>query len=420
MQNLKQFIIRSSQNWNETNELELRVGTFNGKRFIPGITQKHFFAVKRMFFKENIHEEIIDTIYTNDPVRARNDVYLLKETKQYSNFPELGVRMSYNTETILPKHQFTTPIKMVRHKLRWSIEILNWRVDLTQINGNSYELEIELTKPSEHSYENLLKVLFKVNPVIFYYLMTGTTKFIGNQPKTLELKDIATIKTQGYSVTDKADGLRQLLLITEFGSVMFDKHLRYIHYDTQKMVSLTGTLLDGEYINDMFYAFDIIYFQRKNIMQLNLNERLQYLNTVPIDIKTFHMDLDGIHTIRDTEHPYSLDGLIFTPINEGYYGPVYKWKDNITIDVLYKNGKFYTRDKTLLVDIETLGITCKEMKWYWENNCILELQPKKDTNEYTVLTERFDKTEPNALLTVKSAIRATKQNIDIYNLNQFV
>lgn len=419
MQQIKDFIARNTRDWSENSELELRIGTYKGKYFTPGITQKQFYAVKRMFFKNSIHSEITDTIYVKDPVRMRNDEYLQKETKVYRDFQFLGFRMAYNIETQITNHTFTTPVKMVRNKLRWSVDINNWRVDLTsvKINGiETYELELELITPSENSYNDLLKVLFMVYPIVFYFLLTGKSTFIGNQPKTLEIQDIQTIKSQ-YSVTDKADGERKLLLITEFGNILIDKHLRTIHYPYELPSTLSGTLLDGEYIDKKFYAFDCLYYQRACTLNIKLTDRLRCLNTIPIETKKFYMDIADIHTIRDTEYPYKLDGLIFTPINQDYYGAVYKWKDIITIDVLYNDGKFYTRDRGMLVDVQTLGIVCKDLNWSWENNFILELKPKNDnTGEFTVLTERFDKTEPNALLTVKSALRAIEQNIDIYNI----
>jgi hypothetical protein len=225
-------------------------------------------------------------------------------------------------------------------------------------------------------------------------------KFPGPQPATLEAKNIATdldIKTPNirfgnYNVTDKADGLRCLCVVSKDGLIyLVDGGMKVyatgLRLAPEHAVLYKGTVLDGEWIKktktgdtvSLFYAFDIFTTKEGvNVSGLpfltpdhSANHRLaimtetvkvlatatQTVKDVPtghsliISIKTFHSTGGATGYIfndasacldRAKGSRYNTDGLIFTPNTEpmvrsgGTWEAQFKWKpahDN-TIDFL--------------------------------------------------------------------------------------
>lgn len=224
---------------------------------------------------------------------------------------------------------------------------------------------------------------------------TGTRAytFPGPQPATLVKDNIAmdwtaagpNIRFENYNVTDKADGLRCLLVVAENGRIFLaDSGLRV--YATGLVAGAgQGTVLDGEWIrNDkhgsvvsLFYAFDIYTSEGRNVADLPFltsdsdNHRMaamkkavdalstakQTVKDIPashsliISMKTFYSTGgDAGYIFNDAAacldaaaaSPYYTDGLIFTPndaplpVQGRTWAAQLKWKpphDN-TIDFL--------------------------------------------------------------------------------------
>jgi|LauGreDrversion4_1035100.scaffolds.fasta_scaffold01317_7 hypothetical protein len=207
--------------------------------------------------------------------------------------------------------------------------------------------------------------------------------FIGPNSVTLQLENIlkdddessihsSIVKiTEGYTVTEKADGLRSLLYVSKTGKLYM--------IDTNMKVKFTGSLtkekycfdsiIDGEFIqygknSDLLYlfaAFDIYYiggrtkqesvrdldFCSANPLDEDTNYRLpllqhfvSILNPQPVventscrfqvQTKTFHchynesQDIFKASNVIWSRHkesfPYQVDGLIYTPMNLGVGG----------------------------------------------------------------------------------------------------
>ena len=118
---------------------------------------------------------------------------------------------------------------------------------------------------------------------------SAPTEFIGSQPITLRKTHIgidpearsANIRTEDYNVTDKADGLRCLLLVSPDGRIhLIDRNLRVFGTDRKLDASITdewaGTLLDGEWVTadrngkpmSAYLAFDIYQRGSKDVAAL--------------------------------------------------------------------------------------------------------------------------------------------------------
>lgn len=222
--------------------------------------------------------------------------------------------------------------------------------------------------------------------------------FPGPQPATLTKDNIsmdnvpgtANIRYGNYNVTDKADGLRTLLVVGDKGRLyLVDSGFRVyatgLQLDGALGLQHKGTILDGEWIrNDkkgntvsLYYAFDIYTAEGKTVNRLPFltedsdEHRLAYmkrtvgvlatakqtLKDVPINhsliisVKNFYSTGNATGFIFNDAaacmdsakaSPYNTDGLIFTPNDQSLpiggksWSSQLKWKpaDENTIDFL--------------------------------------------------------------------------------------
>ena len=195
--------------------------------------------------------------------------------------------------------------------------------------------------------------------------------FIGPSSATLQIANISDITDvnivnirQNYTVTDKADGDRKMLYITDNGKIYFITTLMNIQFTgaVTKNEKLFNTLLDGEHIKhdkklkfiNLYLAFDIYILDGKDIrsyefiptsQEVSQNKfRIPLLQKVinnldailinttrnsplKIDKKKFYFQnskqtiFDSCNTIlsniEEGLYEYNTDGLIFTPAKLG-------------------------------------------------------------------------------------------------------
>jgi SAM-dependent methyltransferase len=250
--------------------------------------------------------------------------------------------------------------------------------------------------------------------------------FIGPQPVTLELQNLLVPELSkdsilnNYSVTDKADGERNLLYIHTDNRVYLINNRLRITYTGLKH-SHAKTIIDGELITkdrfgnkmNLYAAFDIYYHKGTNVSNKPLiskgKDRLDILkdiieskenkfvpvnkeNKLTVKLKEFKYGNDKrilkhsktiIDNHKNDNIEYYVDGLIFTPINlnvgakregdnstlTGTWNKVFKWKpvEDNTIDFLIN----------FISDIELEGEKYKYCKLYVGYNQDLEIEPLK-------------------------------------------
>lgn len=192
--------------------------------------------------------------------------------------------------------------------------------------------------------------------------------FIGPTSMTLQMINIMKLNVdeinvpnirKNYSVTDKADGIRKLLIIDKNGLIYLMNMGMDVQFTGTKTTNekIFNTILDGEhilhdkhntYIN-LFAAFDVYFINNKDIRMLKLHDnkddnRLKIMNEIISNIKSIHVmgndklaplriemkrffisnDEDGsifkkcddLLTLMDNSE-YNTDGIIFTPIDKG-------------------------------------------------------------------------------------------------------
>jgi cyclopropane fatty-acyl-phospholipid synthase-like methyltransferase len=209
----------------------------------------------------------------------------------------------------------------------------------------------------------------------------GILKFMGPQPVSITLKnvippmaDVTSIRV-GYSVTDKADGYRGLLFVSQNSNVYL--------LDTRLNVKYTGlkytgdiskpTCIDGEVLDNpsTFLVFDAYILEGEKVMNNHLGKRLEAVSVfidklqpvnkeaMQVIKKKFYMEGDIFENskliLEDAatgENAYDIDGLIYTPIDVpvggtysedqahifGTWTLALKWKppEQNSIDVLVK------------------------------------------------------------------------------------
>ena len=194
-----------------------------------------------------------------------------------------------------------------------------------------------------------------------YKELTGTDKFRGVAPITLELKNMTATPESGvpnirsgYNVTDKADGLRVHGFTDESGELFMIDMAFNVFRTGFRNASCKNCLLDGEYVTHDKYKkpiqdllfFDIYYHDKKDITGepfKDANDTCRYnrmnswiyswnkdglvkllqTSTLHIGVKEFRFPepgttsifLNGAATVldRNESRNYYTDGLIFTP-----------------------------------------------------------------------------------------------------------
>jgi hypothetical protein len=265
-------------------------------------------------------------------------------------------------------------------------------------------------------YLNLSSIMRSKIQALFNTTVKGNKKGNGkrvnelnhvlNKPATLERKDIPKIALN-YTITDKADGVRHLLIIDKYSTgYLIGNKFDIKHIFTNPFKGITDCILDGEYIEyptlttepDKFLIFDILQYNGKSTLKKPFIERMKYLNNlvnlrcgcgkshqalfndkkqINIKVKQFYMLKDFLETIsgnidtpqkimsypflsvlpqdkyiqtmtelwtkRTENFSYILDGLILTPLN-GLYIP-----ENSSF-MIYKWKDMHTIDVRVVED----------------------------------------------------------------------
>lgn len=450
------FVKECIQKMTKISELEIRLGTFQKNSFCSGITREKFDEIKSTF-KNPKEYKILDTFFNNCEYRQRRinsdkSIWIKKVKRGVRDLHEKNIRISLCDEKesdfkniikyykIKDHETFFAPenVSIIRKKMRLTEKFIGYCKDLTFVENfvykdnkwvsmsKLYEYEIEI-QTDKANIEHILSS-FETD---YYYSLVKCKNFIGNQPITLERKDIPNIQ-KGYSVTDKVDGIRMFLI--NWGNKLYLLDKKLIQTPLGIETETNGFLLDGEYSNNKFMAFDILYYDGDNCCKFHLPERhilmdrvIKKLNSDKIQPKTFYYSEDTenkppfvkytenlFETAKDLwkrDNEHLLDGLIFTPLYEDYsrFTKIFKWKETPTVDVLVRDGEMYGNNRG---NIEKININCENL----ENNKIYEFARNKQGLWYK-LHDRPDKKFPNAILTIKSAIKAIDENISLDDLN---
>jgi len=371
-------------------ETEARFGKFQGTRFIPGVSKRQYDEVVRHYETKGWTKSASSDKVTSRTLNPRQNlrkiessagvVYQLKEKLSVVDVPP-GYRLAKSkerTSKIFEELYKNTSNKgqYVTVRDRTTFKKGDVQIDLTD-NGKNLQVEIEFRGNACREIEKMSELLndVQIKSMVFndYKQLLGS-RFAGPLPQTLTQESFKRriLTKQAYSVTEKADGERYLMLIDRNGGISLISRGMDITLlkSAGDKPDFAGTVMDGEYYNGTYYAFDILTVNGTSVQNKKLPERLTILyNTLinmrlkilkmknflvdngkdiveyPSQIKTSLKniyDAAGAVWGRKASFPYPLDGLIFTPTNDTYFSKgILKWKDENTIDLYYKGAKLH-------------------------------------------------------------------------------
>ena len=157
----------------------------------------------------------------------------------------------------------------------------------------------------------------------------------------------------GYYVTEKADGVRALVMCYKNRCAVLSNELVEFINETVMMDEIT--IVDAEWlsIDKTIYIFDVLMIKNKNVLELPFKDRIQFAdvavavinsygavavkkNFVVVEEKTMKKSFEEIAARK---YEYEIDGLILTAPDASYAETKnYKWKPlkNNTIDFYAK------------------------------------------------------------------------------------
>lgn len=145
-----------------------------------------------------------------------------------------------------------------------------------------------------------------------------------------------------YYITDKIDGKRTILYLSNANSYSVNDALIELNIKTKDICILDTEMYEGDY-----YIFDVMVYNGENITEKPFEERIDFFdkfkNLQNIKTKTFIKLNDNykkqIKEFKNDKKNYEVDGIIFTPVIGEYNTmKVYKYKppEQLTIDFLIK------------------------------------------------------------------------------------
>ena len=343
---------------------------------------------------------IIETRYFLDGKQlADKQSYTIKsKLQQINKSASRDCKMVLSSEINCEKERFIENNNTIyRFKWRYTIVLDDWNIDVTFVREEKsksklkeiktdmfrksnidekpekydrIELEIErVTKPMSVTDLDIIDKVFSmlddrdeqatIMKEIGGLLMPDkksykpvTIKNLTNQSRDLTKNKLSEIRESlsEYYITDKADGEHALVYFSSARvSVLTSKMM-----DFPAISLLKNTIVEGELVNNILYAFDILIHEGTDLRNETLTDRYSVLKSVvasinkdkvgagfPINVKHMVKLGDNIEKVAKEYEtyvkklPYETDGYILTH-DGGYYNMCYKLKylSHTSIDFL--------------------------------------------------------------------------------------
>jgi len=421
-------------------EIELSIGNFNNGKYFSNISSKDFVSLKN--YLSNIYKNYIfleEKVELDGNVRkitSQGKTYFQIKNRLFQHKidnEEYGWRVNVSEELDI-KEPDNFNSKFTRNKKRYSFipkkgnEWFGVSIDLTIVNGNKYEVEIEKNNKNVKGilFNNILIQLLKVinNTNNIDYIITQKQKnFVKGMNilrilyfnKPINIKYNSLLKMKDYSATIKLDGERKIIIFTNRGVFAINPFTRpFDVYYISDYKGMNDTLIDCEYIstNNKYYIFDVLFYNGNDLRDSDLITRLKYIspilkekvNNIKLIEKEYYYGelydiLNKVMDLTNNGEKDGTDGIILQPIFQKYMNnKTYKWKPSskMTIDFMVKNGKLYSKDEFKGNDIYPFNTEYKLNEKY--NNKVVEILFKKEGDKYIPIVHktREDRTFPNA------------------------
>ena len=190
-------------------------------------------------------------------------------------------------------------------------------------------------------------------------LYKSLTEIIDEIPDTLTKQAFNrnVLTRNNYSVTDKSNGEHYLFYVNSYGLFSFvTRKMEFINIPMSKpRIDFSDTLLDGEYVNNTFYASDILFAKGKDVRKKLFTQRLDTLfdTLMSLRFELLRMKIFNVEHDNGTIHEYpgnkptkfksiyeavpKSDNVLFIPVNPVKDSFIWKKKNSsITFSELSK------------------------------------------------------------------------------------
>lgn len=373
---------------------------------------------------------------------------LNKNTKKYDylSVNKFHAKLSLSNEELMKK--LPTSAGEVKHTVerkRITYQFPFYKIDLDCDNNSKYSCEIEL-KNIKMSTVSISKKTVKIILQHIIHLL-APPRPVAQKPVTLELGYIPFL--QDHIVLPKKDGVTSFILVDRFGMYIWNQQMNQYVYlseskeiDNKILLKYEHRVFISEYIESQnkYYIFDTYQQFTKN-KSTSYKERLAIIKDFCklsnlFKITDYFMKgslreriVNGLEYINiNHSNPLDYDGLIFQSIHESYNTKtIFKWKPSQlnTIDLLYRGGKLYSRNKTgleLVYDpqekkhstfINSFTIINKKVLI---DGKIVEMHFNSKKRQMIPMRIRHDKRQPNFITVVNNLIKHIKNPITQQNL----
>lgn len=313
------------------------------------------------------------------------------------------------------------------------MKMQNVLIDELTLSGESMLMSSSQIRDTARSYNNLFSHDIQRRQLSMYPDQFFEFK---NKPKALDIRQL--LNASSYAITIKYDGIRKFIYVSQSGIYTIEP--RYIVQKIAEKSTISGTLLDGELIESengqIFYVFDILFYESTDVRAEPLRSRLNYIENaighlsnlnITVRAKTFFLDENFYNAatraaaeeenVRKEGIP--IDGWILQPKHLPYKNEsTYKWKPEelLTIDFYLENLNIPDEDSdpstyALYVKARkereifrgtraypykgSVTFSSEEFPPGSMNGMVVEMGWDNDTSNFFPIRLRLDRTDPN-------------------------
>ena len=382
-------------------------------------TKKIFRYINRVTFEHDDYPILVDlSIVKSSPKEGRElkKTYGLEEAGVFTNPQIFEIELEVNNRKVGPGTKFDTYESIV-YAIRKVTKFI-----LMGLQGTNYPVSIPEQRTVLRDYLKLLHqddAEFNIDRRVF------PSDFIGPSSFTLQMENIIPINEninvpnirKDYVVTDKADGERHLMYISENGKIYLINTSMNILFTgaLTKTAALYNSLLDGELILhnkegtfiNLYAAFDVYYLGKKDIrslpfMEIPNSKDASYRYKV---LKNILNSLSAVNIVEGELSPMGIQAKTFYPTKMSSDYAIFNACKNILTNV--DNGLFpYNTDGLIFtpayfgVGGDAIGKTGKLTKVTWEysfkwkppdfNTIDFLITTKKNPNGSDIVTPIFE------------------------------
>lgn len=460
--NLNKIIKKYKNDEQNEMEFEIRLLTKANKnaknqKYISGIDESVYNNLKNYLDKNaqkvNVIKELKKTDKNNniEIVEYKNHTsdkiqciyYINKLQIEKMDVLDYNLRFSVSIEKQIDKNNFSNEnVVYIKKRVRYEYILNDMYIHISTFKINEdvktyYDCEIEMTNKELVSKIKILETVEKIicngENIEFIlsnyekqYILSEYTKcinmkyckFIGTQPHTLKQHKID--KNEKYALTYKLDGTRQLMYIAENGEGYYiSNKLNIVKSNIVFHKMFAGTIFDGEYFENVYHIFDILYYKYDKIDHVDLHTRIYAINELldmnnaieNIKLKEYYFSENIFAELTNMIKKIDMkkhDGIILCPINS-CESLTLKWKpvELNTIDFKVKINKgiayLYVYDEKEEVEfvytdtnynIQGKIVDIKVVDTL-DNNCIYEMIFDMETQTFKPIRKRNDKIKGN-------------------------